>query len=348
MTSIGDAYKQLMHLQELYNQEKMKLESAKPSDADSLINKPRPQITKPRRTHEACDTEQFLECIRIVISRHGGSTHIDTIIEFLKRRLPKMRKPDGTPFSDTDFRKRTTAIINGKPTIFSSDRDSEDCWRIKRDESPLSNFEECIPLYQFILSFVESRDDYVTLEDIRRHVKNTWPVPILKGEVLSDEEIEEAIRLNIDSHPIIRQYDHGGMLLMTRKRRRVAEPKKSKKQEDYDDYEDEDDDQSYSDSPLPPPVQPQAEKTSKKSKAKGKVEPSDGPWIQCEKCGGWIEARTDVYITDLWLYDDENPDHLVYWCPNCRNIHGSPTPPGSKKKRGGPGRGRTKTKPQAQ
>jgi len=83
-------------------------------------------------------------------------------------------------------------------------------------------------------------------------------VPVLKGEVLSDEEIEEAIRLNIDSHPIIRvipssfskclqddlkshiksypkQYDHGGMLLMTRKRRRVAEPKKSKKQEDYDD-----------------------------------------------------------------------------------------------------------------
>eukprot|EP01096_Ripella_sp_DP13-Kostka_P011265 TRINITY_DN4520_c0_g1_i2.p1 TRINITY_DN4520_c0_g1~~TRINITY_DN4520_c0_g1_i2.p1 ORF type:complete len:615 (-),score=203.61 TRINITY_DN4520_c0_g1_i2:81-1688(-) len=325
----------------------MKLESVKQrSDIESsLINKPRAHLLKQKKPHESCDTEQFLECIRIVISRHGGSTHFETILEFVKQRLPRMRRTDGSPFTNNDFKKRIISVINGKPNIFSPDHDSDDCWKIRKEESPLTNYDQCIPLYQFILSFVESKDDYCAYDDIRRYIKSSWPVPLLKGEPITEEELEDAIHLNIETHPTIKQYDQGGMLIMTRKRRRT-EPKKPKKQEESLDYY-EGEGSVYNDSPLPPVAAPQVEKGPRKVKAKSKVEANDGPWIQCEKCSDWIEARTDTYITDLWVYDDENPNHLVYWCPGCRTIHGSPTPPGSgKKKRGGPGRGKTKSKAQ--
>mmetsp|Transcript_12105 Transcript_12105/g.19096 ORF Transcript_12105/g.19096 Transcript_12105/m.19096 type:complete len:165 (+) Transcript_12105:61-555(+) len=42
-----------------------------------------------------------------------------------------------------------------------------------------------------------------------------------------------------------------------------------------------------------------------------------GPWIQCDKCHAWLMAYTDN-IKDISVYDDSNPNHLDYFCPDCR------------------------------
>lgn len=43
-----------------------------------------------------------------------------------------------------------------------------------------------------------------------------------------------------------------------------------------------------------------------------------GQWIQCDRCTKWISTLEDN-ITDLSLYDDNNPNHLEYYCPRCRD-----------------------------
>ncbi|KAH3765442.1 hypothetical protein Pelo_2685 [Pelomyxa schiedti] len=42
-------------------------------------------------------------------------------------------------------------------------------------------------------------------------------------------------------------------------------------------------------------------------------------WIQCDDCCGWIMVKCDSAIEDLSRYDDNNPNHLHYSCPLCRN-----------------------------
>lgn len=64
----------------------------------------------------------------------------------------------------------------------------------------------------------------------------------------------------------------------------------------------------------------------------------DSPWICCDNCGQWVLAkgtRVDASITsadtglrsfspaddnidDVSIYDDSNPNHLDYFCPQCR------------------------------
>lgn len=42
-----------------------------------------------------------------------------------------------------------------------------------------------------------------------------------------------------------------------------------------------------------------------------------GQWIQCDRCKKWVSTLDDN-ISDLSLYDDNNPNHLEYFCPGCR------------------------------
>lgn len=42
-----------------------------------------------------------------------------------------------------------------------------------------------------------------------------------------------------------------------------------------------------------------------------------GTWICCDSCENWVKAEDDN-ITDISVYDDNNPNHLDYFCPNCR------------------------------
>eukprot|EP01103_Thecamoeba_quadrilineata_P014167 TRINITY_DN4143_c0_g1_i2.p1 TRINITY_DN4143_c0_g1~~TRINITY_DN4143_c0_g1_i2.p1 ORF type:complete len:354 (+),score=48.29 TRINITY_DN4143_c0_g1_i2:519-1580(+) len=41
-------------------------------------------------------------------------------------------------------------------------------------------------------------------------------------------------------------------------------------------------------------------------------------WIRCDICHRWVSAKSDN-IHDISIYDDSNPDHLDYFCPNCRS-----------------------------
>eukprot|EP01122_Echinamoeba_exundans_P013240 TRINITY_DN5740_c0_g1_i1.p1 TRINITY_DN5740_c0_g1~~TRINITY_DN5740_c0_g1_i1.p1 ORF type:complete len:841 (+),score=125.68 TRINITY_DN5740_c0_g1_i1:55-2577(+) len=45
-------------------------------------------------------------------------------------------------------------------------------------------------------------------------------------------------------------------------------------------------------------------------------------WIACDICGRWVMTKCDG-ITDLSLYDDDNPNHLPYHCPLCRGARKS-------------------------
>eukprot|EP01113_Clastostelium_recurvatum_P026243 TRINITY_DN3151_c0_g1_i2.p1 TRINITY_DN3151_c0_g1~~TRINITY_DN3151_c0_g1_i2.p1 ORF type:complete len:872 (-),score=212.46 TRINITY_DN3151_c0_g1_i2:65-2680(-) len=50
-----------------------------------------------------------------------------------------------------------------------------------------------------------------------------------------------------------------------------------------------------------------------------KNDPSEeeNPWIRCDDCHRWVMSKCDG-INDLSLYDDDNPNHLHYSCPVCR------------------------------
>jgi hypothetical protein len=41
------------------------------------------------------------------------------------------------------------------------------------------------------------------------------------------------------------------------------------------------------------------------------------PWIRCDDCHRWVMCSCDG-ITDLWVFDDNNPGHIKYSCPLCR------------------------------
>jgi hypothetical protein len=48
------------------------------------------------------------------------------------------------------------------------------------------------------------------------------------------------------------------------------------------------------------------------------------PWIQCDGCHRWVQARSDN-IEDISVYDDANPYHLDYYCPRCRKKRATDT-----------------------
>jgi hypothetical protein len=55
-----------------------------------------------------------------------------------------------------------------------------------------------------------------------------------------------------------------------------------------------------------------------KEKEKEKEKEVDlNPWICCDRCQKWVRAKSDG-IDDISIYDDNNPDHLDYYCPACR------------------------------
>lgn|SRR3990167_10133384 len=60
-------------------------------------------------------------------------------------------------------------------------------------------------------------------------------------------------------------------------------------------------------------------KPSKKKKRPMQQHTTDdkGPWIQCDRCHTWIPAFSDN-IHDITIYEDSNPHHLDYFCPDCR------------------------------
>ncbi|KAL6059956.1 PPM-type phosphatase domain-containing protein, variant 2 [Balamuthia mandrillaris] len=43
----------------------------------------------------------------------------------------------------------------------------------------------------------------------------------------------------------------------------------------------------------------------------------EGSWLSCDKCDKWIYAPDDN-IKDVWIYDDNNPNHEEYYCASCR------------------------------
>jgi hypothetical protein len=60
-----------------------------------------------------------------------------------------------------------------------------------------------------------------------------------------------------------------------------------------------------------PPPAPQP-KPAKRKPAK-EIE----SWIKCDRCNRWV-AACDDNIQDMSVYDDDNPNHLDYFCPTCR------------------------------
>lgn len=65
-----------------------------------------------------------------------------------------------------------------------------------------------------------------------------------------------------------------------------------------------------------------------REKEKEKEKEEKNPWIQCDGCHKWVQARMDN-IEDISLYDDANPDHLDYYCPRCRKKRADTAGPGA-------------------
>mmetsp|Transcript_40840 Transcript_40840/g.102810 ORF Transcript_40840/g.102810 Transcript_40840/m.102810 type:complete len:642 (-) Transcript_40840:82-2007(-) len=69
--------------------------------------------------------------------------------------------------------------------------------------------------------------------------------------------------------------------------------------------------------PAPPAPPPKKKRPAPSSRPDEKKKDTD-PWIQCDLCNKWVRAKTDTSISDISLYDDDNPNHLDYFCPRCR------------------------------
>ena len=72
-------------------------------------------------------------------------------------------------------------------------------------------------------------------------------------------------------------------------------------------------------------------KKKKPSGAPGGNKDDGGPWIQCDRCSVWVKAHSDN-IQDLSEYDDSNPNHLDYFCPDCRSKQGDSKRKSSRRK----------------
>merc|ERR1712063_144135 len=102
----SSSFKQLMQLKEQYLQLQQNLtQLSKESEVPFLV-RPRTKLMTSHSNNEPIDRAQLQALIKQTIEAHGGSCHLETLVEYIRKLWPKANKSDGTPYSSQDYKNR--------------------------------------------------------------------------------------------------------------------------------------------------------------------------------------------------------------------------------------------------
>jgi len=271
---------------------------------------------------DTIDHELLSALIKQVILDHGGSSHIDTITEYVKQRFPHQRKKDGIMYTLTDFRKVTAICLKNYPIIFSKDADHDNCWTTHHDNGskyPSHDYTQA----NLIAHAIDLKGGISSIDDIFRYIMEKYSLDEL------DEGAKDSIRITLNTNPRFKKEKKEGIFSVVKTRKRKPngndkEVKRRKKEENSIEIGENSDDEirrtrrTRNRNPTSPPQKEFDEKNKKKGGKEEEVEDDDNnPWICCDECHRWLRAKDDN-IDDISIYDDANPDHLDYYCPKCR------------------------------
>jgi len=340
--SDNEVYQRLLTLQESYQEQQALLDDIEKKDEQLFIK--RPSIPYPRKNKTmSLDAEQLAICLKQVILRHGGVCHTETLVEYVQNFWPSAKMPDGTLLTLEDLKSEILEVLSEYSSLFYEESNG---WAVETLEGEIENEKYCVPLVEKIIQIIEDVDGSATLDFIVGQVQKEWVTPMYRGKQDSPEEVRKAVSVILETNPKFR-YD-------TKNPERYCVPLSKKRKSSSQNIKGKEDSPMDSDNDLsgPPPgfacscgaTTPGKTATAKwridangqfkciscygknkrynpkgnvKKKRKVNSEPESGPWIQCDKCHSWVMAHLDN-IKDLSIYDDSNPNHLDYFCPDCR------------------------------
>jgi len=368
------AFKQLMQLKEQYAALQQDLKKVQNETAeDAIFVRPRLKLhyTHFHKTSDNLDRGLLHALMKQVIEKHGGACHTDTLVDYIRKYWPKAVRLDGSPFTIHDYKVNAKRVLKDKNSGFI--KDSISGWTMLPEQLEIDNITETTPLSDKIAQVIEDSENCAcNSQTIYQQVKEQWIKPVCKGTVESDEQIKEHVSITLETSPRF-QYDSKNpdnySVTPSKKRSKNSTlVRKRKRGEDSSDSERE--------APSEPPPgfrcscgattpgktitakwridaagvfkciscygknkRYSAKNAKKKKKSSSHYESEPGPWIQCDKCHAWIPAFSDN-IHDISLYDDSNPNHLDYFCPDCRKTQ--PNEPQRKSSRRKAGRTRVR------
>jgi len=252
-TESDPALKRLLELKALYQQQKAQLPpgdspiktNAKPvpssstitiaqgtrssseesdSDSNNDLKKNGPKKHKKGLNGDTIDQgliDQLEPLIKQTIIDHGGSSHVDTIAEFIKLHFAHQLKKDGLMYSNADFRKVTVVCLKNS-TAFCMESEFENCWAI--NESIKSDvdlkFPDTVP--NLIAQVIEAKSGVAAIEEIFKFVNEKYNHKITEDAV--DDVIKDTIKITLNTNPRFKKRE---------KRRNVFFAKNTKKKINY-------------------------------------------------------------------------------------------------------------------
>jgi hypothetical protein len=167
---------------------------------------------------------QLQDVIRGIIERHGGSSHLETIVENVKVRWQRgaVCKPDGTPFGHADCKKAVQAnfrIRSNNQCIFSRDKDNDGCWTILTEDMEEKNYKV---LSVAISEAIEEHGGLCHLDDIYSYLEENWNIPPLSdGAEYAKPEKEFQVRITLSTNPkFMEDSENPDFYFVTKKKRR--------------------------------------------------------------------------------------------------------------------------------
>lgn len=315
------AFQRLMELKNLYQLTKKSLgnlpkDSSKPTQA---VSAPAPassnhaieSLTSRKSKESNPDPAQIQTTIRSVIIKHGGSCHVDTVVEYVRMRWPNLRRRDGTPYSISDTKKTVQSnlrVPGGTRGMLLKDEEGN---LILCDDDTSSTPKDAVSLTNQIAQAIE--DGHSSVAAITAFVLKKWQRP----KDVEEREIEEGISIVLKTNPKFKKDGRSHYINVGSPNKTRNGSKGKRPREDTDSDEDEQL-KSESETTTTKRCGLKKEKKDTKKKEKEKEKEVDlNPWICCDRCHKWVRAKSDN-IDDISLYDDNNPNHLDYYCPTCR------------------------------
>lgn len=382
----------LLDLQEQYEIHKQELGLTGSSLAvlgEGNDNEPKRRSSRPRRQADSSlfvDVAQLHVAIKKILADMGGSCHVDTINEYIRRHWETVRKQETTPYNSVECKKSILANLRSDST-FVKDAENDGCWGLLLDDGADNDEVKPQPLLECILRAIDAKGEACTMDEIANYVQQNWP----SSSKFLEQDIKENVRLVLTSNPKFYYDTIRPDYVLYNKRAHVKTSDDSEHGRSVSKRSRRSSSMSRGETPPPNHVckcgattpgkgptckwrkgpngdflcnscglQYAKEKKEEKEKErssssssdhkdnKRKSRPSskdededdddddegektdkDSPWICCDECGRWVLAKNDN-ITDISIYDDSNPNHLDYFCPDCRQKKGMPDPPSSK------------------
>jgi hypothetical protein len=197
----------------------------------------------------------------------------------------------------------------------------------------------------------DAADMAAPLVMIERYVARHWARPHLGGEVMSDADVKEAIRLVLNTDVLFQCTSEYPVMFRMRPQRKRAASLRGGDDESGSSSPSSSSSSSSSSASSAPKSRSRTSSSASSRRGKRRRDEIDddddndddnddlddidddsdddsgdneeveddgkGTWICCDNCGKWLKAEDDG-ITDISIYDDKNPNHLDYFCPKCR------------------------------